>query len=396
MKIYPPEITVNCESATISAAVEYAGQNNVLWYSVDREYSDFLTGERSDAFLVGLFMLAMKLGEDIYIDGAISEKLFFNITNSYMRILTAMMPSLQKVNIFPKYLERGEYFKSQGGVVTGFSAGIDSFCVVADHLYGEVPESYKITHFLYNNVGAFGAGGSKLFHERYQNFLNYSKEMKVPFVKIDSNLHDILPFKFHQSHFPRNVSAVLTLQKLFSKYLYASAYKYEDCFVGEAEYMAYSDPMAVHLLSTETTECISSGCQYSRVEKTRKVTEIELSYQYLNVCMRNSGANNCSTCPKCLRTLLTLEILGKENLYKNVFNFDKYRKIRNQYMSQVLRSNNTFEREILEVSQKYNYKFPFVAQVFPPQFLYFVSKTSNILKRYITSIRSKTKSLFKR
>lgn len=398
MKINQPEVSISGELATISSTIEYQGQSRSLWYAVEREYHDFISSETLDAFLVGLLMLAMKLGEDIEIDGAVSEKLFYNITSSYMRILTSFMPSLQVVKILPNHLDRGNSFDSQGAVVTGFSAGIDSFCVLYDHLYHSVANSYKVTHFIYNNVGAFGAGGTELFKTRYQHLLNCSRELNIPFIKIDSNLHEILPIKFHKSHVPRNISAVLILQKFFSKYIYASAFKYEDCFVGKTEYMAYTDPVAVHLLSTENTECISSGCQYSRVEKTIQVSKIKTSYNYLNVCMNNSGVNNCSTCPKCLRTLLTLEILGQQNLYEQVFDLSKYRQVRHEYISRILRSNDTFDREILSLAKQKNYQFPWICKVASPRMILLFENTVKTCKKiaiYLTpvSLRAKIKKL---
>lgn len=399
MKINKPEVSIQGEFATISSTIEYQGQSRSLWYAVEQEYRDFISSETLDAFLVGLLMLAMKVGEDIEIDGAISEKLFYNITSSYMRILTSFMPSLQAVKILPKHLDRGDNFDSQGAVVTGFSSGIDSFCVLYDHLYHPVASSYQVTHFIYNNVGAFGAGGSKLFENRYQHLLKCSRDLNIPFIKIDSNLHEILPIKFHKSHVPRNVSAILVLQKLFSKYIYASAFKYEDCFVGTTEYMAYTDPVAVHLLSTENTECISSGCQYSRVEKTIKVTEIDLSYKYLNVCMRNSGVDNCSTCQKCLRTLLTLEIIGQQNLYEQVFDLSKYRTARYEYISNILRSNDTFDGEILSLAKQHDYQFPLICKLAsPPIISLFYTATKKIKKMMLffipISVRQTVKKMF--
>ena len=35
---------------------------------------------------------------------------------------------------------------------------------------------------------------------------------------------------------------------------------------------------------------------------------------------------NCSVCPKCVRTLLTLDILGKLDAFSGVFDIDRYRR----------------------------------------------------------------------
>jgi hypothetical protein len=61
---------------------------------------------------------------------------------------------------------------------------------------------------------------------------------------------------------------------------------------------------------------------------------------------------------------LTLEIIGKLEKYKSVFDLDKYRKVRNSYIRHVLRNKNKpFHREMLEYEKKVDFKFSF-ANVF--------------------------------
>jgi len=101
----------------------------------------------------------MRLSEDIEVKGAVSEKLYFNLIHSYMKIMQLVLPELKMVNIDAERLDNGKNAKCEGAVVTGFSAGVDSFCTVYDHYYNATP-AYKITHFVYNNVGAHGAYNS--------------------------------------------------------------------------------------------------------------------------------------------------------------------------------------------------------------------------------------------
>lgn len=357
MKINPLKVIADGKNVKISCFIEYGDSKKELWYCLDQEYQDFLTVDKLDGFLVGLLLLAMKHKEDIYIDGAISEKLFYNLTNYFIKIVTLLIPSLHPIKIFPKELHNGKNSETVGGVVTGFSGGIDSFCVLIDHLYNYVPQSYKITHLVLNNVGSHGEGGRDLFNKRYQRLLSFAHESQLPFIKIDSNLDDILSMEFRNTHTTRNVSAILILQKLFGKYLYASAHKYQNCFIGESPDASVIDPSAIHLLSTETTECISTGCQYSRVEKTIKVAELEPSYRYLDVCVHAvDAAENCSTCWKCARTLLTLEIIGKHTLYHQVFDLNKFAQIKGDYISSIIDKQTPLEQEVIQLAAQRHYK----------------------------------------
>ena len=144
----------------------------------------------------------------------------------------------------------------------------------------------------------------------------------------------------------------LLLQGLFGKYLYASAYHHKDCHFRETYDHAFSDPAAVHLLSTETLRSISTGCQYTRVEKTAKVSDWTIAQRYLNVCTNaEASGQNCSTCEKCCRTLLTLELLGGLERFGKVFNISSYRSVRSAaFLSKCLDSqDDPFCKEIADL-----------------------------------------------
>jgi len=356
MRIGLPSLISEGHRVKIVAPVEYASGKDYLWYAIDSQYANYLTLERSDAFLVGLIILAMKHQEDIYIDGAISEKLFYNLSNYLIKILTLLIPSLHKISIFPEELDPELSCQTCGGVATGFSGGIDSFCTFIDHHNSDISKNYRLTHLVFNNVGSHGQGGRELFNRRYSKLLDFAEEQEIPLVKIDSNIDEILQVDFRKTHAVRNISAILTLQKLFGKYLYASAHKYENCFIGESQDGAVIDPAAIHLFSTQTTECISTGCQYSRVEKTIKVSNFEPSYKYLDICVHAIDApENCSVCWKCARTLLTLEILGKHDRYHQVFDLRKFSDIKNGYIASIMNSQTPLENEVIHLARERNY-----------------------------------------
>ncbi|ALP54082.1 hypothetical protein Tel_13595 [Candidatus Tenderia electrophaga] len=362
MRINPVEICENGDIVVVSSLIEHAGKKERLWYSVDKRYKEYLTTEKLDSFLVGLIYLAMQAREDVVVKGAVSEKLFYNLTQYYIPILRRTDPSLNEVSIVPDSFDKGAY-SCAGAVVTGFSAGIDSFCAVYDHLIAaDVPDGFKITHFAFNNVGSHGLGNDaeharRLFNLRYDLIKGFPNVMDIPFIKIDSNINEIFTSSFQKTHVPRNVSAVLLLQKLFSKYYYASAYRYQDAFVGNTNSMAYADAMAVHLLSTETLDCISTGGQYSRVEKTGRVAMIEGVSKWLNVCVGSKDGMNCSACWKCTRTLFTLELLGELDKFANVFDLNKWYEVREAYIVKTLlgKSDDPFIREIREYAEKIGY-----------------------------------------
>lgn len=361
MKILTPVVIKEKNIVKLQSTIEYGEHRSFLWYSVDAEYEKWLTTEKLDAFLVALLPLAMKNNEDIYLEWPISERLYYNLTNYYMKILAVIDPLLKPIRIIPKGLDSCNSTCLQGAIATGCSGGIDSFCALKDHYFDDVPDGYRLTHFVFNNMGSHGddEASQRRFHLRYGRVMKLAEELCVDLIRIDSNLHELLQENYQTVHTLINVSAILTLQKLVGKYLYASTYRYEDCFVGKTYDMAYTDPFAIHLLSTETLDCIATGSQYSRTEKTARITDLEPTYRYLDVCVSTpSTVINCSTCFKCLRTLLTLDILGKLELYKEVFDIDKYYEVKSSYILKILSDDCPFSQEIIRLAKEQDFPFP--------------------------------------
>ena len=241
------------------------------------------------------------------------------------------------------------------GVATGFSGGIDSFATVIQHLVQDSSPDHRVTHFLFHNVGSHAHGkpedARKLFWQRYEKVQPFAREMGIPVIPVDSNLGEIFPLDFIKMHSALNASIPLVLQNQFQRFYYASTYKYADCGVNRTDDIARFDPVAFHLLSTESLQCVSTGCHLSRVEKTKLVAAYEPSHRYLNVCVDPAfKGQNCSVCFKCSRTLLTLELLGVADRYKDVFDLEKFSRVRSQYLLKVLRyKRGSFEAEIAEL-----------------------------------------------
>jgi hypothetical protein len=366
--IHPSQLSIENSRAKISALIEFGGKKIPLWYSVENAYGSYLTPGQQDAFLVAMLPLALLRGEDVRVEGVLSEKLFYNLSQHLTKILLLMYPRLKPVKISAARLDPTPVRAGHGGVATGFTGGIDSSAVLAEHFFGNPPSGFRVTHCIFNNVGSHGrdlASATTVFEKRASQVAPLVQGWGLPFVTINSNLHELIStedqlndLEYVRTHTLRNASGALVLQKLFGKYLYASAYSYEHCRVHDVDTMGYSDPFAVHLLSTETMECISTGCQYTRTQKTALVTEIPDSGRYLCVCTARHAPFNCSVCKKCARTMLTLEILGKLDMYSGVFDQAKYQKVRNRFIANVLARKDPLSDEIVQLAKEKNYKFP--------------------------------------
>ena len=74
---------------------------------------------------------------------------------------------------------------------------------------------------------------------------------------------------------------------------------------------ARTDPDFYPTWSRPDFERVEDGVGTKRVEKASIVAKCETALRYLHVCWENrGGAYNCGRCEKCLRTMVSLRILG--------------------------------------------------------------------------------------
>jgi hypothetical protein len=364
LTIYPPEIIERENETVLQATFECGDTKDTLWFSTTKEFGRYLCHERGDAFLVAMLLYAMKRGEDIRILAPISERLYYTLTKHFVKVIADMFPGYHRVQIIA---EIAGQLENAGGVGTGLSCGIDSFCTVIEHTDESCPPDYRLTHLTFFNVGASGDYGGEhardLFHQRIEAVRPCADELHLPLVTLDSNINEILGMNFVQTHTYRNVAAVLALQKLFKIYYYSSSSTLQE-FELNYLYSGRTDVYSLDMLSTESTEFFSSGEIYSRVEKTNIVSTHPLSYKYLNVCV--AAETNCSRCHKCQRTLLALDVIGKLDLYDRVFNLNDYRAHRSKYFGLVMGSwkNDHYLREIHDTIKQNNFHIPLGAYLY--------------------------------
>lgn len=392
MRILPLEIIDSGEEIILSYKFLMSETSDELWYSISKEYRSFVT-DLLDGCLVALLIPAMVRGEDIFLEGSVSERLYYNLSGPYQVLLKHLIPSLTTIQIHPKGLSTGG--SRAPGVATGFSCGVDSFCVLADHNYSDVPNGFKITHLFYNNLGSHGKGEERLFTERYQKNRLIADKIGLPYIKVNSNLNRFFPFSsFEKTCTIRNASVPLILQNGIGRFMYASTYSYPDIKITPSFDMAFSDPAALPLLSTESVDMLPTGSQYSRVEKTIKVASIEISHDSLDVCTEQNKAGNCSKCKDCLQTQLTLEIAGLIDQYSKAFNLSVYEKERKRFIGKVIYSNDPLLREVRNFAKERKNTFPTISYLYglPTKMQMLFPRFSKTVYRYYRRIRKTLKA----
>ncbi len=373
--INPPVLSVTDGRARIAAEIQIGGDIKTLWFEIDEIYKDYLAVDTLDAFIAASLIPAIMRGENIRLKGPMSGKLFYNLSYSGIPILCDYLEKPRLTHIIPDTFTGA--ISGGTGVAAGFSGGVVSFCNYYDHTSGRVPDEFSLTHFIFNNVGAHGQNGLDadrvLFFRRFDRLRECAKKMGKPAVAVDSNLDEFLGLKFELTHTLRNTAVALLMQKAFGKFMYSSGYPLSGTKIGPDLNMSRLDPVILPLLSTERLECIASGGQHSRVEKTRRVTGIEESRLYLDVCVSPhnapAGIANCGVCWKCIRTATTLKIFGKLEEYGRIFDLKAFAVFERIYLIEVMGGKSPYSREIRELIAEKKYSVPstvrFIAALLP-------------------------------
>lgn len=357
MKIGPPRIVGTDYGTEYRVGVEWSEGADELWFRVADEHAD-LVSDRADAALLGLLLPAMRAGENVQVRGAVSERLHYNLSGPLQFVMQHVIPGLHTIRVQPSEIVSSP--RRAAGVATGFSAGIDSFSVLADHHYGDPLPGFRLTHLLYNNVGSNGAAGNPLFRMRYERLKPVADRIGLPFVAVDSNLMSFYEgVSFKHSYTVRNAVVALLLQAGIGRTFHAAGTVLSGAPPSlPLKDVAHFDPVILPMMSTEVLDAMWVGGTYTRVQKTLQVAEIEDSWDALDVCVRNDRAGNCSTCKKCVRTLLTLEIAGLLDRYEGLFDVALYRRQRHWRVSRILHSHWANSHEIQRLARERGYRFP--------------------------------------
>lgn len=260
--------------------------NEDIWFETTEEYAKFYCDETCDAFVVAMLIPAVQTQQDIECD-CISEKLLYNLNNEVSFILQSAWKG-RKIEIKAKKIVDTNY--GGKGIGSGCSLGVDSFASILGHSEPYCSPNYCLNYLTNFNVGAFGSTDLKLARESWLNDLEkvklFSDEYGLPLVTIDSNIgitnHGL---SFDEVFLFRNVSAVLSLQKLFKRYFIASGRTVDKISINKND-VSYIETLLAPLLSTESCDLLISEADMTRTEKTKFISNSSYVRKHLYVCWK--------------------------------------------------------------------------------------------------------------
>ena len=372
MQIGKPQTESANGQLLLRARVVIQGKESECFYSVPEGHADFADAASSNCFLVGLLYPALRYGEDVHVEGTVSARLLYNL-NEYLIPLMAICDSrLKRITVTADATDDAGCDGARA-VGTGFSGGIDSFATIYEHFARPTPAGFKLTHLFFFNVGAHGIPKEegdldaieRQFRARYEKLKPFADEAALPFVTVNSNVHLFHPWGHLEVATFATASAILFLQKGIRRYYIASSghtYRQLWKFLGDGgrpDAIERINMMLLPWLSTESLDLVDDGNLFDRSQKTALVANYPPAAKYLNVCYGHDTLDtNCSVCPKCARTLLTLEILGKLETFRDVFDIPKYRReVRRRLIAETVVSErrNLFAEHLMDLAREHGF-----------------------------------------
>ena len=384
--------------------VEWQSADSGLWFAVPIEYKDYLCAERSDAFVVAMLWYAMITGSDIESIAPMSEKMVFHITRYLIPALCTDENGYRRIKI--KGPTTNQPYQNIGGVGTGMSCGVDSFYTMHEYTKEDTPVKYKLTHLSYFNMGAifhpnraekkkytlkeFYDTTDLMSEEKRENARLVAEQAGVPLVYVKSNLDsDYYRGAYGHTGVYRNCAMALSLQGLYSVYYNSSGGwpGYFDLTLTEGS--QHYEALLCQCLSTESLNFILSDYA-TRLEKTITIADDKLAQKYWDVCF---CFNSCGKCSKCIRTLVTLDIIGKVDQFREIFDVDDFKKHKAEAYFEILKTKDGDAKEDNAVFAKDLYRMATGKGLIPQKSIEMYEKYLKKLK--VTKLKNSIKNILR-
>lgn len=336
-----------------------------LWYQVDSEYDKYLVDDRSDTFLVAILPHLMAHSKDnnptkVYAENAISEKLYYYLTEIYLPALANFTDMYHKIELHCK--TTSEVIETAGAVGTGISGGVDSFYTIVTHKQHKL-NKYTLTHGMYINLNAEGKD-QVIFTRDDPKVI--CMESGIQYLYMETNLLTLYGKVTDVTNIFMVTSCAMALQKLFSVYLISGAYPFSH-FKWDAHNASNFDIVSCTCLSTNSLEFILTGCDLKRVDKVKKIADNPVVKKHLFICSTPvEDGKNCSKCAKCTQTMLEYYVNGDREKAKDLFDWTYFDKNPSYYWGYIFRKGKEEHYdwpELQKRAKRNGYKVSFGAHI---------------------------------
>jgi hypothetical protein len=321
-----------------------------LSFEVSIDQVSALDVEEPNWAAMTLLYPAMLMGEELVIEADLSALLLQNMRNDLMALIRNFEPKAKQIRIEAGQSSR--LFAAAGrDVMSGFSAGVDSFATLAIFSDQKLHKDLRLTALGTFHVGALGPthGHPELLKGALDLIRPIAEEKGLRLYGVSCDMDAIYdaakkhgPVSFPKTVGFRNAAAGMALQNGVRVYMTAGQKAYNRASYGPAYSIEALDPVFQPLLHTESLRMVPVAAGLSRLDKMKMLVDCSDARAHLNPCVtqmdlrQKTGHLNCSRCWKCTATLLDLEFLGRLEDFRKVFEVDYYKENRAKLLANLL------------------------------------------------------------
>ncbi len=288
----------------VVADVIVNGENNHVWYEFPKNKK--ITTRPANSFLVVFLPIAMKFGGILEINGEISKSLYEN-SMIYQDIMLKWFPELKRVTIQVDKISKDIIYHNKRKAISCFTGGVDAF-------YTLIKNNEKINDLLYVWGFDLPLTENKFYNKVKKHLSSVAKKFDKDMIFVKTNLGFEVTNKYASwgdfMYGPAIASVMLFMEE-----------DYDFCYMPACNDYSVLVPRGSHIIIDHLWNCdglkfIYDGAEASRIEKVDFISDNEEVRNNLRVCYSSNDKYNCCKCEKCIRTMASLEALGKSGLIK--------------------------------------------------------------------------------
>ena len=246
----------------------------------------------------------MKQGEDLIIEGSISDQLYKGM-HAVMQETLSWNIGLKPIKIKAGTLVADTLQPDR--TASFFSGGVDSFYTYLKHRADPVPAD-RVDSFILVKGFDIEPRNVPLWDSTLKNISAIAAAEKVELVVVETNIQSLAEpiLSWDYIHGGCLAAVGLFLRGAFRQIYIPSSFSVE-------EQVPWGSCLALDgHWSTESTTFVHDGVEATRIDKVIwQIARSPLALEHLRVCYENvKGSYNCGQCDKCLRTMISLYIAG--------------------------------------------------------------------------------------
>lgn len=305
MIIREAQLSRTGRSAVLSARckIRKIGWDTVNFRITNAGPGDYVHGDASP-FAAALLLPSMKQGEDLIIEGSISQRLYKGM-HAVMHEVLNWGIGLKPIEIKADTLVADTLQPHR--TASFFSGGVDSFYTYLKHKADPV-QADRVDSFILVKGFDIEPRNAPLWGSTLKNVSTIAAAEKIDLVVVQTNIQGLTEpiLSWDYIHGGCLAAVGLFLRGAFRQIYIPSSFSLQ-------EQVSWGSCLALdEHWSTKSTTFVHDGIEATRVDKViQQIARSRLALDHLRVCYENvKGSYNCGQCDKCLRTMINLYIAG--------------------------------------------------------------------------------------